>query len=59
MGILLGRSPAGTQVLVTWALLVVPSGMSFRGLDMSQDMRLLADSGETAGWTCLIPWVWA
>ena len=49
MGVLLGRSPAGTQVLVTWALVVVPSGMSLRGPDMSEDMRLFADSEETAG----------
>ena len=37
------------QVLVTWALAVVPSGMSLRGPDMSLDIRLLAVLGETAG----------
>jgi hypothetical protein len=45
MGILIGRSPAGKQVLATWARLVVPFG---RVPDMSPDMRLLAVSGETA-----------
>ena len=37
------------QVLATWALAVVPLGMSLRDHDMSVDMRLLAASGETAG----------
>ena len=49
MGVLLGRSPAGKHVLATWALIVVPSGMSLRGPDMSLDMRLLTVSEETAG----------
>jgi len=49
MGFLLGRSPAGKQVLFTWALAVVPSGFSLRGQKMSQDMRLLTFSNETAG----------
>jgi hypothetical protein len=49
MGVLLGRSPAGKRVLVTWALGVVPTGMPLRGPDMSLDMRLLALSDETAG----------
>ena len=49
MGVLLGLSPAGKQVLVTWACGVVPSGLSLRGQDMSLDMRLLAVSDETAG----------
>jgi len=49
MGVLLGRCPAGKQVLVTWALRVVPSGISHRGPDMSLDMRLLPDCDETAG----------
>jgi hypothetical protein len=49
MGVLLGRSPAGRQVLATWALRVAPSGMSLRGPDMSLDMRLLAVSDATAG----------
>jgi hypothetical protein len=48
MGVLLGRSPAVKQVLATWARIVVPSGMSLRGTDMSLDMRLLTASGETA-----------
>jgi hypothetical protein len=30
MGVLLGRSPAGKQVLVTWAFGVMPSGLSLR-----------------------------
>ena len=49
MGILLGCSPAGKQGLVTWVFGVLPSGLSFRGLDMSLDMCLLAVSDETAG----------
>ena len=49
MGVLLGSPPAGKQVLVTWALVVVPSSLSPRGPDMSLDMRLSAVSGETAG----------
>ena len=48
MGVWLGPSPAFRQVLVTWALAVVPSGLSFRGPDMSLDMRLLNVSEETA-----------
>ena len=48
MGVLLGRCPAGKQVLATWARLVVPSGLSLRGPDMSLDMRLLTVSVETA-----------
>ena len=42
MGVFLGRSPTYRQVLATWALGVAPSGMSFRGSDMSLNMRLLA-----------------
>jgi hypothetical protein len=49
MGVLVGRSPAGKQVLVTWACRVAPSGMSLRGPDMSLDMHLLAVSDGTAG----------
>ena len=49
MGFLLGRSPADKQALVTWAWVVVPSGMSLRGPDMSLDMRLLTAFEETAG----------
>jgi hypothetical protein len=49
MGVLLGRSPAGKEVLVTWAFGVVLSGLSLRGPDMSSDMRLLAVLDETAG----------
>ena len=48
MGVLLVRSPADKQVLATWALGVVPSGLSLRGLYMSLDMRLLTVSFETA-----------
>ena len=48
MGVL-GRSPAGKQALVTWAWVVVPSGVSLRGPDMSLDMRLLTVSDKTAG----------
>ena len=45
IGVLLGHSPAGT----TWAE-VVSAGMPPRGPDMSsQDMRLMAASGEAAG----------
>jgi len=47
------------QVLVTWALEVVPSGMSLRGPDMSLDMHLLAASGETVVQPGLNPWLWA
>ena len=39
MGALLGRYPAGRQVLVTWTLRVAPSGISLGGPDMSLDMR--------------------
>jgi hypothetical protein len=49
MGVLLGRCPAGKQVLVTWAFGVVPSGLPLRGPVMSLDMRLLAISDETVG----------
>ena len=49
MGVLLGRSPARKQALVTWAWVVVPSGLSLRGPDMSLDMRQLTVSDETAG----------
>ena len=49
MGVLLGRSLAGKQMLVTCACGVVPSGLPIRGPDMSFDMRLLAVSDETVG----------
>ena len=49
MGVLLERSPAGKQALVTWAWVVVPSGLSLRGLDMSLDMRLFTVSDEAGG----------
>jgi hypothetical protein len=39
-GVLLRCSPAGTQVVATWALRVLPAGMPLRGPDMSLDMRL-------------------
>ena len=48
IGVLLGLSPAGTQLLATWALRMVPAGMPLRGADMSLDMRLFAVSVETA-----------
>ena len=48
MGAILGRSPAGKQAFVTWAWVVVPSGLSLRGPDMSIGMRLLTVSYETA-----------
>ena len=48
MGVLLGRSPADKQVLVTWAFGVVPSGLSLRGPDMSLDIRLLTVSDDTS-----------
>jgi hypothetical protein len=47
--VLLVPSSAGSQVLVIWALIVVPSGLSLRGPEMLLDIRLLAVSGETAG----------
>jgi hypothetical protein len=50
MGVLLGRSSEDVRVLVTWAVAVVPSGMSLSGPDISLDyMRLEAVSEETAG----------
>jgi hypothetical protein len=49
MGVLLGRSPAGKQVLVNWAFGVMPFGLSLTGPDMSSVMRLLAVSDETSG----------
>jgi hypothetical protein len=48
LGVLLGRSPA-YKLLVTWAVGVVPSGLSLRASDMSLDMRLVAVSEERAG----------
>ena len=47
IGVLLRRSPAGAQVLATWAWSVVPVGMPLRGPDMSCDMRLSDVSIET------------
>jgi hypothetical protein len=50
MGVLFGRSPENVQVLVTWAVAVVPSGMSLSGTDISLDyMHQEAVSEETAG----------
>ena len=49
MGVLIGRSPAGGQALATREFEVVPSGMPFRGPDISLDMRLLFVSVETPG----------
>ena len=34
MGVLLGRSPAGAQVVATLALIVVPAGVPLRSQDM-------------------------
>jgi len=49
MGVLLGSSHAGRQVLANWALRVAPSDMSFRCLDIPLGMRLWAVSDETVG----------
>jgi hypothetical protein len=49
MGVLLVRSPTGTQVVATWAEEVVPVGMPLIGPDMSSDMRLGAGSEEPEG----------
>ena len=49
MGVLLGRCPAGRQVLATWAFAVVPSGLSLRGLDMSPDMFPIVCLGWDTG----------
>jgi hypothetical protein len=49
MGVLLGRSPVGTQVLAAWAELVVAVGMPLIGPDMSSDVCLRAGSEEPAG----------
>jgi hypothetical protein len=49
IGVLSGSCPAGRQVLATWAMGVLPSGLSLRGPEMSLDMRLSAVSVETAG----------
>ena len=48
MVVLLGRSPADKQVLVTWAFEDVPSGFSLRGPYTWPDMRLLTVSDETS-----------
>ena len=49
MGALLGRSSSAKQVLITWALVVVPFGLSLREEpDISLDLRLLNLSDETA-----------
>jgi len=45
MGVMLRRSPAGTQALATLAFEAVPSGMPLRATDMSLDMRLLVSLG--------------
>jgi hypothetical protein len=47
MGVLLGRSPAGKQV-VTWVLCVESSRLSLRSPDMSLDMRPLSDAARWA-----------
>ena len=47
MGVLLGSSPAGKQVLFAWEFVVVPSGLSLRGPNMLLEMRLLSDSDKT------------
>ena len=48
MGFLLGSSPADKRVLVPWVSGVEPSDLSFRGPDVSLDMRLLTVSDETS-----------
>jgi hypothetical protein len=48
IGVLLGRSPAAKQALVTWAWVVVSSALSLRGTDMSLGVRLFIVSVETA-----------
>jgi hypothetical protein len=49
LGVLLRRCPASAQVLTTWALESVSSGMPHRGQDMSpRDMHLGAASDEAA-----------
>jgi hypothetical protein len=48
IGVLLGRCPAGRQVLDTLVWVVVPPGMPLRGPDMSEDLRLFAASDEAA-----------
>jgi len=60
IGVLLGRSPAGKQVLGTWAFGVVPSGLSLRGPDMSLDMRAywLSRMRQRVQMG-LNPWLWA
>ena len=59
MGVLLGHSPSGKQALVTWAWVVVPTGMSLRGPDMSLDTRLLTSRMRQRVQTGLNPWLWA
>ena len=49
MGVLLERSAAGKQALVTRAWVVVPFGLSLRGPNMSLDMRLFTVSDEAGG----------
>jgi hypothetical protein len=49
MGVFLTRSPAGTQVVATWAEKVFPVGIPLIGPDMSSDMRTGAGSEEPAG----------
>ena len=59
MDILLRRSPARRQDLATSTFEMVPSGMPFRGPDLSLDMRLLVVTIETPGADGPIPWLWA
>ena len=59
IGVLLGRCPAGRQVLATWALRVVPTGIPLRGPDMSLDMRRLGVSVEIPDSEGSNPWLWA
>lgn len=49
IGVLFGRSPAGWQVLTTWAFELRPSGLPFRGRDMSLDTCLLVVSDVETG----------
>jgi hypothetical protein len=58
MGVLLGRSPACTQVLVTWALRVLPTGMPLRGPDVARHAPIGSQTRYRVQ-TGLNPWLWA
>jgi len=59
MGVLLGRSSVGKQLLATCRRLVVPSGMSLRGPDMSLDMACWLSQARQRFWTGPNAWLWA